>query len=167
MVRKTKVLTSRIANIVEKNLAFPNEILAVTFTNKAAREMQNRISLILKKKAVGLPWLGTFHSICAKILRKHAKAVNLTQNFTIIDQDDQQRLIKNICKNNNIDVKKISPNFVLALINKWKNLGWYQKMSKFQRTDFRKKYVRSLQRLSKETYWSKCLWFWRFNSPLC
>ena len=69
---KTKVLTSRIANIVEKNLAFPNEILAVTFTNKAAREMQNRIGLILKKKAVGLPWLGTFHSICAKILRKHA-----------------------------------------------------------------------------------------------
>ena len=63
---KTKVLTSRIANIVENNLAFPNEILAVTFTNKAAREMQNRIGLILKKKAVGLPWLGTFHSICAK-----------------------------------------------------------------------------------------------------
>ena len=62
---KTKVLTSRIANIVEKNLAFPNEILAVTFTNKAAREMQNRIGFILKKKAVGLPWLGTFHSICA------------------------------------------------------------------------------------------------------
>ena len=100
---KTKVLTSRIANIVEKNLAFPNEILAVTFTNKAAREMQNRIGLILKKKAVGLPWLGTFHSICAKILRKHAKAVNLTHNFTIIDQDDQQRLIKNICKSKNID----------------------------------------------------------------
>ena len=93
---KTKVLTSRIANIVEKSLAFPNEILAVTFTNKAAREMQNRIGFILKKKAVGLPWLGTFHSICAKILRKHAKAVNLTQNFTIIDQDDQIRLIKNI-----------------------------------------------------------------------
>ena len=91
---KTKVLTSRIANIVEKNLAFPNEILAVTFTNKAAREMQNRIGFLLKKKAIGLPWLGTFHSICAKILRKHAKAVNLTQNFTIIDQDDQQRLIR-------------------------------------------------------------------------
>ncbi len=130
---KTKVLTSRIANIVEKNLAFPNEILAVTFTNKAAREMQNRISQILKKKVVGLPWLGTFHSICAKILRKHAKAVNLTQNFTIIDQDDQQRLIKNICKGNNIDIKKISPNFVLALINKWKNSGWYPKDVKISR----------------------------------
>ena len=124
---KTKVLTSRIANIVEKNLAFPNEILAVTFTNKAAREMQNRIGLILKRKAVGLPWLGTFHSICAKILRKHAKAVNLTHNFSIIDQDDQQRLIKNICKSKNIDIKKISPNFILALINKWKNYGWYPK----------------------------------------
>ena len=122
---KTKVLTSRIANIVEKNLAFPNEILAVTFTNKAAREMQNRISSILKKRALGLPWLGTFHSICAKILRKHAKAVNLTQNFTIIDQDDQQRLIKNICKAENIDVKKISPKYILAVIDKWKNKGLY------------------------------------------
>ena len=86
---KTKVLTSRIANIVEKNLAFPNEILAVTFTNKAAREMQNRIGFILKKSSwSSVAW--NFPSICAKILRKHAKAVNLTQNFTIIDQDDQQ-----------------------------------------------------------------------------
>ena len=130
---KTKVLTSRIANIVEKNLAFPNEILAVTFTNKAAREMQNRVGLLLKKKAVGLPWLGTFHSICAKILRKHAKAANLTQNFTIIDQDDQQKLIKNICKSKNIDIKKISPNFVIALINKWKNSGWYPNDVKISR----------------------------------
>ena len=95
--------------------------------------MQNRIGFILKKKAVGLPWLGTFHSICAKILRKHAKAVNLTQNFTIIDQDDQQRLIKNICKSKNIDIKKISPNFILALINKWKNSGWYPKNVKISR----------------------------------
>ena len=124
---KTKVLTSRIAHIIKKNKAFPNQILAVTFTNKAAKEMQLRVSKLLRKDATGLPWLGTFHSICAKILRKHAKAVNLTQNFTIIDQDDQQRLIKNICKSKNIDVKKISPNFILALINKWKNFGWYPK----------------------------------------
>ena len=68
--------------------------------------MQNRIGFLLKKKAVGLPWLGTFHSICAKILRKHAKAVNLTQNFTIIDQDDQQRLIKSICKSKILTSKK-------------------------------------------------------------
>ena len=122
---KTKVLTSRIAHILTENKAFPNEILSVTFTNKAAREMQNRVSKILNHKEVGLPWLGTFHSICAKILRRHAKAVNLNQNFTIIDQDDQSRLIKSICNAENIDIKKISPNFIISLINKWKNLGWY------------------------------------------
>ena len=122
---KTKVLTSRIAHILRENKAFPNEILSVTFTNKAAREMQNRVSKILNNKEIGLPWLGTFHSICAKILRRHAKAVNLNQNFTIIDQDDQSRLIKSICNAENIDIKKISPNFIISLINKWKNLGWY------------------------------------------
>ena len=122
---KTKVLTSRIAHILKENKAFPNEILSVTFTNKAAREMQNRVTKILDYKEIGLPWLGTFHSICAKILRRHAKAVNLNQNFTIIDQDDQLRLIKSICNAENIDIKKFSPNFIISLINKWKNLGWY------------------------------------------
>ncbi len=122
---KTKVLTSRIAHILKTNKAFPNEILSVTFTNKAAREMHHRVSKILENKEVGLPWLGTFHSICAKILRRHAKAVNLNQNFTIIDQDDQLRLIKSICNSENIDIKKISPNFIISLINKWKNYGWY------------------------------------------
>ena len=122
---KTKVLTSRIAHILKLNKAFPNQILSVTFTNKAAREMNNRVSKILGNNEIGLPWLGTFHSICAKILRRHAKAVNLNQNFTIIDQDDQSRLIKSICNAENIDIKKISPNFIMSLINKWKNLGWY------------------------------------------
>ena len=122
---KTRVLTSRIAHILRENKAFPNQILSVTFTNKAAREMQNRVSKILNNKEVGLPWLGTFHSICAKILRRHAKAVNLNQNFTIIDQEDQIRLLKSICNAENIDIKKISPNFIISLINKWKNLGWY------------------------------------------
>jgi len=122
---KTKVLTSRIAHILNEKKAFPNQILSVTFTNKAAREMQKRVSKILNNKEVGLPWLGTFHSICAKILRRHAKAVNLNQNFTIIDQDDQVRLIKSICNAENIDIKKISPNFIISLINKWKNFGWY------------------------------------------
>ena len=100
---KTKVLTSRIAHIIKNKNAFPNQILAVTFTNKAAKEMQDRISKILKKGAVGLPWLGTFHSVCAKLLRKHAKAVNLNSNFTIIDQVDQIKLIKYISKAENID----------------------------------------------------------------
>jgi len=122
---KTKVLTSRIAHIIRCHKAFSNQILAVTFTNKAAKEMQIRVSKLLRKEATGLPWLGTFHSISAKILRKHADAVSLKSNFTIIDQDDQTRLVKNICKAENIDIKKISPKYILAVIDKWKNKGFY------------------------------------------
>ena len=122
---KTKVLTSRIANLIKEKKAFPNQILAVTFTNKAAKEMQIRVSRILGSDAVGLTWLGTFHSICAKLLRKHASAVNLNSNFTIIDTDDQIRLIKNICKAENIDVKQLAPRYILAIIDRWKNKGFY------------------------------------------
>ena len=122
---KTRVLTSRIAHIIAKKKAFPNQILAVTFTNKAAKEMQTRVSKILKASATGLSWLGTFHSICAKLLRKHAPAVNLKSNFTIIDSDDQIRLIKNICKAENIDTKQLAPRYIIAIIDKWKNKGQY------------------------------------------
>ena len=122
---KTKVLTSRIAHIIKTHKAFSSQILAVTFTNKAAKEMQLRVSKLLRKEATGLPWLGTFHSISAKILRKHAEAVGLKSNFTIIDQDDQSRLIKNICKAENVDIKKISPKYILAVIDRWKNKGLY------------------------------------------
>ena len=121
---KTKVLTSRIAHIINQKKAFPNQILSVTFTNKAAKEMQNRVGNILKN-AVGLSWLGTFHSICVKILRKHSSAANLNSNFTIIDQDDQVRLIKNICKAENIDIKQLAPKYILSIIDKWKNKGLY------------------------------------------
>tara|TARA_Y100000992_G_scaffold298488_1_gene263725 strand:- start:7244 stop:9280 length:2037 start_codon:yes stop_codon:yes gene_type:complete len=122
---KTKVLTSRIAHIIREKRAFPNQILAVTFTNKAAKEMQNRVSKILKSEATGLSWLGTFHSICAKLLRKHASAVGLNSNFTIIDTDDQIRLVKNICKAENIDIKQLAPRYILAIIDRWKNKGYY------------------------------------------
>ena len=122
---KTKVLTSRIANIIKSKKAYPNQILSVTFTNKAAQEMRNRVSNMLKKEAIGLAWLGTFHSISAKILRKHAGAVGLNSNFSIIDQDDQIRLVKNICKSENIDIKKLAPNYILSVINGWKNKGLY------------------------------------------
>jgi DNA helicase II / ATP-dependent DNA helicase PcrA len=122
---KTKVLTSRIAHIIKEKKAFPNQILSVTFTNKAAKEMQTRVSKMLGSAATGLSWLGTFHSICAKILRKHATAANLNSNFTIIDTDDQTRLIKNICKSENIDIKQLAPRFILAIIDRWKNKGCY------------------------------------------
>jgi len=120
---KTKVLTTRVVHIIKEKKAWPNQILCVTFTNKAAREMQNRISVLLNEKTSSLPWLGTFHSVSAKILRRHAEAVGLNSQFTIIDQEDQLRLIKNICKAENIDVKKISPQFILSFINQWKNKG--------------------------------------------
>ena len=120
---KTRVLTSRVIHIIKEKKAWPSQILCVTFTNKAAREMQNRIASLLNEKISSLPWLGTFHSVSAKLLRRHAEAVGLNSRFTIIDQEDQLRLIKNICKAENIDVKKISPQFILSSINQWKNKG--------------------------------------------
>jgi DNA helicase-2/ATP-dependent DNA helicase PcrA len=132
---KTRVLTSRIAHIIKKNKAFPNQILAVTFTNKASKEMQIRVSKLLKKEVTGLPWLGTFHSISAKLLRKHANAVGLKSNFTIMDQEDQIKLIKNICKAENVDIKKISPRYILAIIDKWKNKGFYPNDVTLKRKD--------------------------------
>ena len=132
---KTKVLTSRIAHIIRSHKAFSSQILAVTFTNKASKEMQIRVSKILGREATGLPWLGTFHSISAKILRKHADAVGLKSNFTIMDQEDQLRLIKNICKAENIDVKKISPKYILAIIDKWKNKGLYPEDVKIKKKE--------------------------------
>ena len=138
---KTKVLTARIANIIKQKKAYPNQILAVTFTNKASKEMQIRVSKLLRTTAVGLPWLGTFHSICAKILRKHASAVNLNSNFTIIDTDDQIKLIKNICKSENIDIKQISPRYVLAIIDRWKNKGFYPNEVKTNHKDVYEKII--------------------------
>ena len=121
---KTKVLTSRLAHIVKEKKAWPNQILCVTFTNKAAKEMRDRV---LKNLGGGLSlsWLGTFHSISVKFLRRHAEAVGIKSNFTILDTDDQKKLIRNISKAENIDAKKISPQFILALIDRWKNKGYY------------------------------------------
>ena len=147
---KTKVLTSRIANIIKEKKAFPNQILAVTFTNKAAKEMQNRVSKILGSTAVGLSWLGTFHSICAKLLRKHASAANLNSNFTIIDTDDQIRLIKNICKAENIDIKQLSPKFILAIIDRWKNKGFYPNEVIINKKDLYEKTILPLYKIYQQ-----------------
>ena len=120
---KTKVLTSRLAYILEQKRAWPNQILCVTFTNKAAKEMRERVIKIIGGKTNSLAWLGTFHSISVKFLRRHAEAIGLKSNFTILDTDDQKKLIKKICKGENIDAKKISPQFIIALIDQWKNKG--------------------------------------------
>ncbi|MDA7638164.1 UvrD-helicase domain-containing protein [Candidatus Pelagibacter sp.] len=147
---KTKVLTSRIAHIINEKKAFPNQILSVTFTNKAAKEMQNRVSSILNSEAIGLSWLGTFHSICAKLLRKHAPAAGLTSNFTIIDTDDQVRLIKNICKAENIDIKQLAPKFILSIIDKWKNKGFYPDEAVINKNDIFEKTVLPLYKIYQQ-----------------
>ena len=147
---KTKVLTSRIAHIIREKKAYPNQILSVTFTNKAAKEMHNRVSSILKTEAVGLSWLGTFHSICAKLLRKHAAAAGLNSNFSIIDQDDQVRLIKNICKAENIDTKQLAPKYILSIIDRWKNKGFYPERVILNKKDIYEKTIFPLYKIYQQ-----------------
>ena len=121
---KTRVLTTRLAHILASGKAKPWELLAVTFTNKAAREMRHRITAIIGEQAEGLRWLGTFHSIAAQILRRHAELVGLKSNYTIIDNDDQERLIKQLLEAENIDAKRWTPRHMAGLIDQWKNRGW-------------------------------------------
>ena len=120
---KTRVLTTKLAYIISEKRAWPNQILCVTFTNKAAKEMQNRVLKFIKGENSAVPWLGTFHSISVKFLRRHAEAIGFKSNFTILDTDDQKKLIRKICEAENIDAKKISPQFIIALIDNWKNKG--------------------------------------------
>ena len=121
---KTKALTSRIVHLLNTGRARPNEILSVTFTNKAAREMKNRVGSLLGMQIEGMPWLGTFHSICVKLLRRHAELVGLKSNFTILETDDQNRLIKQLILANNIDEKRWPARQMGGIIDHWKNLAW-------------------------------------------
>jgi len=120
---KTKVLTTRLIHIINKKKAWPNQVLCVTFTNKAAKEMQNRVMNNIKGSSNAIPWLGTFHSISVKFLRRHAEALGYKSNFTIIDTDDQKKLIRNIVKAENLDAKKYSPTLIIYHIDQWKNKG--------------------------------------------
>ena len=121
---KTRVLTTRLAHILASGKARPWELLVVTFTNKAAREMRERITHIIGPEAEGLRWLGTFHSVAAQILRRHAELVGLKSNFTILDTDDQERLIKQVLEAENVDPKRWTPKALAGLIDHWKNRGW-------------------------------------------
>jgi DNA helicase-2/ATP-dependent DNA helicase PcrA len=121
---KTRVLTTRLAHILASGKAKPWELLVVTFTNKAAREMRERITHIIGPEAEGLRWLGTFHSVAAQILRRHAELVGLKSNFTILDTDDQERLIKQVMEAENVDPKRWTPKTLAGLIDHWKNRGW-------------------------------------------
>ena len=121
---KTKALTTRIAHLLATGTARPNEILAVTFTNKAAREMKDRVANIVPDAAIGMRWLGTFHSVCAKLLRSHAELVGLKSNFTILDTDDQVRLMKQMIRVAGIDEKRWPPRMLAGIIDNWKNKAW-------------------------------------------
>ena len=118
---KTRVLTTRIGHILNLRKAFPSQILAVTFTNKAAREMKKRIGDMVGDAVEGMPWLGTFHSICVKILRRHAELVGLKRDFTILDTDDQIRLMKQLIRAEGIDDKRWPARQFATLVDGWKN----------------------------------------------
>ncbi|MGR3619086.1 MAG: ATP-dependent helicase [Roseovarius sp.] len=121
---KTKALTTRIVHLLNTGRARPNEILAVTFTNKAAREMKGRVSQLMGQSVEGMPWLGTFHAICVKLLRRHAELVDLKSNFTILDTDDQLRLLKQLVQATNIDDKRWPARMLAGIIDQWKNRAW-------------------------------------------
>jgi DNA helicase-2/ATP-dependent DNA helicase PcrA len=121
---KTAALTARLAHLVYTRRAWPSEILSVTFTNKAAREMKERVGRIIGDAVEGMPWLGTFHSICAKMLRRHAELVGLQSNFTILDTDDQLRVLKQLIAAADIDEKRWPARALAGLIDRWKNKGW-------------------------------------------
>ncbi len=119
---KTRVLTARLANVLHRHLAWPSEVLAVTFTNKAAREMQERVAGMVGRAVEGL-WLGTFHAIGVRILRRHAELVGLKSNFTILDTDDQLRLMRQVMEAEGVDQKRFPPRSVLSTIDRWKDKG--------------------------------------------
>src|SRR5690606_9268491 len=121
---KTRVLTTRLAHLLITGKArSPGEILAVTFTNKAAREMKDRVAALLNRPSVEGWWLGTFHAVAVRILRRHAEAVGLKSNFTILDPDDQVRLVKQLLQAENVDEKKWPARAMLAIIERWKDRG--------------------------------------------
>ncbi len=120
---KTRVLTTRIGHILSQGRAHPSQILAVTFTNRAAREMKTRVSNLIGGAVEGMPWLGTFHAIGVKIIRRHAELVDLKPSFTVLDTDDQIRLIKQLLAAENIDEKRWPARMLAAMIDGWKNRG--------------------------------------------
>jgi DNA helicase-2/ATP-dependent DNA helicase PcrA len=121
---KTAALTARLAHLIATRKAWPSQILAVTFTNKAAREMKERVSAISGGAIEGMPWLGTFHSVAARMLRSHAELVGLQSNFTILDTDDQLRLLKQQISAANLDEKRWPARQLQGVIDRWKNRGW-------------------------------------------
>ena len=173
---KTRVLTFKILHLLLKKLAFPNQILAVTFTNKAASEMKNRVSSLLNYP-IDKMWLGTFHSLSAKILRSNSDLVGLKSNFIIIDSDDQLKLIKQICEREGVDIKEKTPKYFSSIINDYKNKGIFAesvKVNKFKKDEdiikIYKIYQRELIRLNCADFGDLilyCLKIFKENNEVC
>ena len=165
---KTRVLTTRLIHIINQKKAWPNQILCVTFTNKAAKEMQNRVMQHVKGNSNSVPWLGTFHSISVKFLRRHAEALDYKSNFTILDTDDQKKLIRNIVKGEDLDAKKFSPQLIMYHIDQWKNKGLLPKDVKLVKSGSIVKSVLKVYEIyQKKNKRFKCIRFWRFDIVLC
>jgi DNA helicase-2/ATP-dependent DNA helicase PcrA len=134
---KTRVLTTRVAHILAQRKAWPSQMLVVTFTNKAAREMRERTLALIGPEGEGLRWFGTFHSVSAQILRRHAELVKLKSGFTVLDTDDQLRLIRQILEAENIDQKRWTPRYLASLIDGWKNRAiWPEKLPQDESRQF-------------------------------
>lgn len=147
---KTRVLTTRFAHILLRGLAWPEQILAVTFTNKAAHEMRDRVSQLIGKPAEGL-WLGTFHALCARMLRRHAPSVGLDHNFTILDADDQLRLLKQIMVAQSIDIKRWPPVQLMHHIQLWKDRAFLpEQITEAHDTDFANGHAKKIYALYQE-----------------
>jgi DNA helicase-2/ATP-dependent DNA helicase PcrA len=138
---KTRVLTTRLAYIINEKKAWASQVLCVTFTNKAAKEMQNRVMSYTKGSSNSVPWLGTFHSISVKFLRRHAEALGLKSNFTIIDTSDQKKLIRKIVKAEDLDAKKFAPQLIMYHIDKWKNKGLLPKDVRIENSNILEKSI--------------------------
>ena len=147
---KTRVLTTRLIHIVNQKKAFPNQILCVTFTNKAAKEMQNRVMKYIRGNSNAIPWLGTFHSISVKFLRRHAEALGYKSNFTILDADDQKKLLRNIVKSEDLDAKKFSPQLIMYHIDQWKNKGLLPQDVKLEKTGLIVKSILKVYKIYQE-----------------
>ena len=129
--------------------------------------MQNRVLKFIKGENSAVPWLGTFHSISVKFLRRHAEAIGFKSNFTILDTDDQKKLIKKICETENIDAKKISPQFILAFIDNWKNKGLMHEDVKLKKNNPMEKQILKVYSIYQKNSRFKCYGFWRFNFVYC
>ena len=163
---KTKALTARIVHLLTTGQARPNQILAVTFTNKAAREMKNRVGQMLGQTVEGMPWMGTFHSISVKILRRHSELVGLKSSFTILDTDDQLRLLKQLIQAEKIDEKRWPPRMLAGLIDGWKNRAFTSKTVPASGVALRRARRRPLRRLSRAVAHAERCRFWRSFAAL-